>query len=78
LDNLCVDFRLQKLGVGSRMMKWGLSNAEERRLSIMTEASPEGAAFYERHGLKKLGDWVVIMPVPSDTIKLVVMCRPNT
>lgn len=42
LDNLCVDFRYQRLGRGSLLLQWGLEVADEKKLCVGTEASPKG------------------------------------
>lgn len=75
LDNLCVDFRLQKSGIGASLLAWGIEKSREAGLEMKTEAATTGAPFYEKFGFEKIGDWDIHMPDPADNIVLVVMKR---
>ena len=59
LDNLCVDFRYQRLGIGSHLLRWGMQVAIERKLPIGTEAGPKGHGLYLKHGFKQIG-WFTV------------------
>jgi GNAT superfamily N-acetyltransferase len=55
LDNLCVDFRYQRLGIGTLLLKWGLEMADQHKLWVGTEAGPKGFGLYLKHGFKQVG-----------------------
>lgn len=59
LDNLCVDFRYQRLGIGSLLLRWGLDVAHEHKLQVGTEAGPKGFGLYLKHGFKQVG-WFIV------------------
>ena len=59
LDNLCVDFRYQRHGIGSLLLKWGLKVADEKMLSVGTAAGPKGHGLYLKHGFKQTG-WFTV------------------
>jgi predicted N-acetyltransferase YhbS len=78
LDNLCVDFRLQKSGIGAALVDWGIVKSNEAELDIKTEAAPDGVPFYLKMGFERIGDWVVHMPDPDDNMVLAVMQRKHS
>jgi ribosomal protein S18 acetylase RimI-like enzyme len=55
LDNACVDFRYQRCGIGKQLLQWGLDIAREKKLSVVTEASPQGLGLYTKLGMKQVG-----------------------
>ena len=59
LDNLCVDFRYQRLGIGSLLLQWGLEVANEKKLCVGTEASPKGHGLYLKYGFEQSG-WFTV------------------
>jgi hypothetical protein len=69
-----VDFRFQSSGVGSKTVEWGIMKSKELGLSMMTEASPVGAAFYSKHDFEKLGVWALSLS-SSESLTLIVMSR---
>ncbi|KAH0537442.1 hypothetical protein FGG08_005750 [Glutinoglossum americanum] len=65
LDNLCVDFRLHRRGIGRLLVEQGIALAQAAWLPIQTEASPAGAAFYHKLGFQQLDEWIVPDPDPD-------------
>jgi GNAT superfamily N-acetyltransferase len=59
LDNVCVDFRYQRQGLGRLMIEWGLEEAKKRGLDIMTEAGEMGLGLYMKLGFQQIGTWVL-------------------
>jgi GNAT superfamily N-acetyltransferase len=59
LDNLCVDFRYHRLGIGTLLLQWGLDVAHNNKLWVGTEAAPKGLGLYLKHGFKQVG-WFVV------------------
>jgi GNAT superfamily N-acetyltransferase len=59
LDNLCVDFRYQRLGIGTLLVEWGLRVAREKGLWVGTEASQKGLGLYLKEGFKQVG-WFTV------------------
>ncbi|PMD53092.1 uncharacterized protein K444DRAFT_619758 [Hyaloscypha bicolor E] len=61
LDNLCVDFRYHRLGIGTLLLKWGLEVAQKHKLWVGTEAAPKGLGLYLKHGFKQVGWFIVVV-----------------
>jgi len=61
LDNLCVDFRYQRLGIGGKLLEWGIETAKGKGLGVQTEAGPMGEGLYRKMGFKQVGVWGVKM-----------------
>jgi len=59
LDNLCVDFRYQRLGIGTLLLQWGLDVAHNNELWVGTAAGPKGLGLYLKHGFKQVG-WFTV------------------
>ncbi|MCJ1272690.1 hypothetical protein MMC21_000477 [Puttea exsequens] len=59
LDNLCVDFRYQRLGIGRLLLDWGINIARQRKHSIGTEASVKGVGLYRKMGFEQVGLWKI-------------------
>jgi GNAT superfamily N-acetyltransferase len=59
LDNLCVDFRYQRLGIGHALLEPSLENARQAGLPAQTEAGPMGVGLYRKLGFKQIGIWKV-------------------
>lgn len=59
LDNVCADFRCQRSGIGSTLVKWGLASARSKGLPAMTEAGPMGLGMYLKLGFQQIGIWKV-------------------
>jgi len=60
LDNLTVDFRFQRKGIGLALLQDGIQEGQKRGLPIKTEASPAGELLYNQAGFEKVGEWKVI------------------
>ena len=73
LDNICVDFRLQRQSIGRILIERGVLQAQNQKLPTRTEASAQGAEFYRRLGFHRLGDWVVQRPGSPEKVELLVM-----
>jgi predicted N-acetyltransferase YhbS len=56
---VCVDFRYQRLGIGSLLVEWGLANAKTKGLPAQTEAGPIGLRMYLKLGFESIGTWKV-------------------
>ncbi|KAH0564756.1 hypothetical protein GP486_001850 [Trichoglossum hirsutum] len=72
LDNLCVDFRYQRLHIGTALVRWGLKQARSEELPVNTEAGPAGVALYKKLGFEEVGIWRVHIPGGED-IEMPVM-----
>ncbi|KAH8685514.1 acyl-CoA N-acyltransferase [Tricladium varicosporioides] len=62
LDNLTVDFRCQRKGIGRLLMDAGVSRAREtggEGVSLVTEASLMGLGLYLKVGFKEVGKFVI-------------------
>lgn len=59
LDNLCVDFRYQRMGIGTFLLESGIGIARQKRLAVGTEASLKGAGLYRKMGFAQVGNWKV-------------------
>lgn len=59
LDSACTDFRYQRLGIGSALVKWGIARAKTKGLPVMTEAGPMGLGMYLKLGFQQIGTWKV-------------------
>lgn len=75
LDNLCVDFRLPRAGIGTALLKCGIQDASAFGYPIITETTKDIVSFYEKSGYRILGDWVVHAPLPSQSLTLAVLRR---
>jgi len=70
LDNLTVDFRAHRLGIGHQLLTEGLEEASRMGLDVSTEASAKGEHLYRKAGFKQVGVWQVediVMPVMNWT-----------
>jgi len=61
LDNLCVDFRYQRMGIGGKLLEWGIEKAKGLSLDVQTEAGPMGVGLYRKMGFEQVGVWGVKM-----------------
>ena len=62
LDNLCVDFRCQRMGIGTLLLENGIDIARQKKLPVGTEASAKGAGLYTKLGFEEgwnLESWAV-------------------
>lgn len=55
LQALVTDPKWQKMGVGARLVQWGISKADIEGLSCWAHASPSGYGVYLRAGFEELG-----------------------
>jgi predicted N-acetyltransferase YhbS len=74
LDNLAVDFRFQRQGVGAALVQKGLETASDLRLPAQTEAGPAGEGLYRKLGFETIGMWELSLP-GAETLSLPVMKR---
>ena len=71
LDNLCVDFRYQRKGIGALLLDWGIKHARNQRLPIQTEASPMGVGLYLKNNFKRIGVWeLTVLEMSLPVMKL--------
>jgi GNAT superfamily N-acetyltransferase len=59
LDNICVDFRVARSGVGTRLLEWGIQEAAALQVPIKTETTGNNVQFYENSGFRNIGQWTV-------------------
>jgi GNAT superfamily N-acetyltransferase len=81
LDNLAVDFRYQRLGIGRALLDWGIKHARGIGLPVQTEAGPMGVGLYRKAGFEQVGIWKVKMVGSADgkkEMELPVMRRSFT
>lgn len=79
LDNLCVDFRCQRMGIGQRLVAWGVDRARGNRLPIQTEASPKGRSLYLKVGFQQIGTWTISIPhYDQELVEMPVMRLQTT
>jgi GNAT superfamily N-acetyltransferase len=52
---LCVGPEWQRMGVGKRLLEWGLEKADREGLEVWIEASPAGKGLYEKMGWREVG-----------------------
>ena len=52
---LGVDPNFQRMGVGNRLLEWGLEKADREGLECFIEASPAGKGLYEKLGWREVG-----------------------
>lgn len=73
LDNLCVDFRYHRLGIGKILVDSGIQEARRRDLPVGTEASPKGEGLYRKMGFEQVGVWTV---TPEFRIPVMSLAKP--
>ena len=75
LDLLGVHPAYQGKGLASKILQWGISRADERRVEIFLSASPQGKPLYEKHGFRSVG---AINPFPGyEQVSMVRPARQN-
>ena len=77
LDNLVVDFRYGRRGIGSVLVEWGISKAAGLGLNCQTEAGPMSQPLYSKLGFTKVGDWTVELS-EGERLVMPVMKYPST
>jgi GNAT superfamily N-acetyltransferase len=70
LDNLAVDFRHRRRGVGRALVQWGLDRTPPG-LPAMTESGPMAEQLYRTLGFTVAGTWTV--PLPARTMSFPVL-----
>lgn len=50
------------MGIGAKLLEWGVAEACRRGLPAYTEASPKGEGLYKRAGFTEIGTWTVEAP----------------
>ncbi|MCJ1353714.1 MAG: hypothetical protein MMC33_003701 [Icmadophila ericetorum] len=59
VDALYISPTFQRRGLGTRLLKWGLEQADEEGIPVLVDSSPEGRWIYERAGFRKIKKWEV-------------------
>jgi GNAT superfamily N-acetyltransferase len=49
------------MGIGGRLLDWGIERAGELGLRVQTEAGPMGVGLYQKMGFELVGHWGVKM-----------------
>ena len=52
---LCVNPEYQRMGVGGKLLEWGLAEADREGVECWIDASPFGLGLYKKHGWKEVG-----------------------
>jgi GNAT superfamily N-acetyltransferase len=56
LENLTTHADYQRRGIGARLIKWGLDQAEAERVPVSVESSFAGVSLYEKMGFRKFDE----------------------
>lgn len=62
-----------RLGIGRKLLEWGIQQATEKSVPIKTETTDNNLPFYKKVGFEKTGEWIVHAPSPSDEMILPVL-----
>jgi len=78
---LAVEPKFQRMGVGRKLLEWGLDMADREGLEAFIEASPAGKPLYEKMGWREVGFTDVDLKRwgwegEGDTNRTVSMFRP--
>ncbi|KAJ5817263.1 Acyl-CoA N-acyltransferase [Penicillium robsamsonii] len=71
LDMLGVHHSYQGKGLGSKLLKWGLTRADTEGVEVYLGASPAGRPLYAKYGFREVGtfspypDYVLVMMIRS-------------
>jgi hypothetical protein len=49
------------MGIGGKLLKWGIVTAKGKGLGLQTEAGPMGVGLYRKMGFEQVGIWKVKM-----------------
>jgi hypothetical protein len=49
------------MGIGGKLLEWGIETARGRGLGVQTEAGPMGVGLYRKMGFEQVGAWRVKM-----------------
>jgi len=52
---LAIDSAYQRMGVGGKLLEWGLAKCDAEGLECWIDASDKGKGLYEKHGWKQVG-----------------------
>lgn len=52
---LCVHPEYQRLGIGGKLLDWGLKEADKEGLECWIDSSPFGLGLYKKHGWEEVG-----------------------
>lgn len=56
LNTLAVHPGRQRMGIGARLIDWGLERAQTEYCDVVLEATEAGVGLYEKQGFRKVGD----------------------
>lgn len=78
---LAVEPKFQRMGIGKKLLEWGLDMADREGLETFIEASPAGKPLYEKMGWRVVGFTDVDLrrwgwKGEEDTNRTVSMFRP--
>jgi GNAT superfamily N-acetyltransferase len=65
---IAVDPKYQRCGIGTRLLQWGLEQAERERVPVALEASEKGFGLYKKMGFKTAIETNVV-----DNVKMIGM-----
>ena len=74
LDMLGVHASYQGKGLGSRLLKWGLTRADAEGLEVYLSASPAGKPLYQKYGFREVDSF---SPYP-DYAQVAMIRSPNS
>lgn len=55
LQILCVDPEHQRMGIGAKLLEWGVQGADDQGVKCWIEASPFGKGLYKKYGWEEVG-----------------------
>lgn len=75
MELLVTDREFRRRGAATRIVQWGISEADKERLICGVEASIMGAPLYAANGFQKLDTWIVQVPGDEASLSYDVMRR---
>jgi GNAT superfamily N-acetyltransferase len=61
------------MGIGQRLLDWGIERAHANNIPVQTEASPKGLGLYLKNGFEQIGRWNVDVPGIEGGVEMPVM-----
>jgi GNAT superfamily N-acetyltransferase len=56
-NEIAVDPKFQKRGIGKLLLKWGMGHAREENVPVALASTPAGLALYKSAGFQQVGTW---------------------